>query len=545
MALIRATGIVGSGTLLSRVLGFVRDMVIARVFGAGLATDAFFVAFRIPNFFRRLFAEGSFSLAFVPVFAEYYKQQDTRHMRQLVDAVSGALLAALLVMTAIGVLGAGWFVRLFAPGFLDQAEQFALARDLLRITFPYLFFISLTALAGGILNTMGRFFVPAVTPVLLNVSLITAALLGAPHFTRPITALAWGIFVAGVLQLALQVPVLMRLHVLPRPRWQLNHPGVKKVAVLMVPTLLGSSVAQINLLFDTLLASLLISGSVTWLYYADRLLEFPLGVFGVALGTVILPTLSKRVAEGAVEEQRQTLAWALRWSWLIALPAAVGLGVLAPAILLSLFAYDAFTVADAEYASWALSAYALGLPAFILVKALAPAFYSRQDTKTPVRIAVAAMLLNMVLNVVFITFTAIYLNAGLAGVLSMQLDEGWLSMLAQQPGAHAGLAVASAASAWLNAGLLWRGVKRHGHAPGVSELMPVLWRCLLACLVMGVVLFMLPHAWFPAETDSALWRVGQLVGLIVIGGLCYFGTLFATALPWNSLRSPVIDHAAD
>jgi putative peptidoglycan lipid II flippase len=537
MALIRATGIVGSGTLLSRVLGFVRDMVIARIFGAGDATDAYFVAFRIPNFFRRLFAEGSFSLAFVPVFAEYYRNCGHEELRRLVDAVSGALIAALLVMTVLGMWGAAWFISVFAPGFADNASQFLLAQDLLRITFPYLFFISLTALAGGILNTMGRFFVPAVTPVLLNVSLIAAALLGAPHFDEPIVALAWGIFFAGVAQFALQLPVLWKLKVLPRPNWRWGHSGVKRVAKLMVPTLLGSSVAQINLLFDTLLASLLISGSVTWLYYADRLLEFPLGVFGVALGTVILPTLSKRVAAGEHEAELATLAWALRWSFLIALPASVGLAMLAEPILLALFAYDAFAASDAHFAAWALSAYALGLPAFIVIKALAPSFYARQDTKTPVKIAVMAMALNMVLNVLFITLIAWGLN-GAEWSGSGWSGAGWLALVVQSPGVHAGLALASAGSGWFNAAMLWRGVCKQERAPEISRLLPILWRCLLASGVMALVLAVLPSAWFPVVEMPAWQRVLSLVGLVLCGALSYGAVLLLSRIPLTQLRSP-------
>lgn len=532
MALIRATGIVGSGTLLSRVLGFVRDMVIARIFGAGDATDAYFVAFRIPNFFRRLFAEGSFSLAFVPVFAEYYRNRGHEELRKLVDAVSGALIAALFLMTALGMWGAGWFISIFAPGFADNASQFLLAQDLLRITFPYLFFISLTALAGGILNTMGRFFVPAVTPVLLNVSLIAAALLGAPYFDEPITALAWGIFFAGVAQFALQLPVLWKLKVLPRPNWQWGHAGVKKVAKLMVPTLLGSSVAQINLLFDTLLASLLISGSVTWLYYADRLLEFPLGVFGVALGTVILPTLSKRVAAGEHEAELATLAWALRWSFLIALPAAVGLAMLAEPILLALFTYEAFAASDAHFAAWALSAYALGLPAFIVIKALAPSFYARQDTKTPVKIAVMAMILNMVLNVLFITYIAWRLND------SAWSDSGWLALVMQSPGVHAGLALASAGSGWFNAAMLWRGVSKQGRAPEIQHLLPILWRCLMASAAMATMLYLLPTAWFPTVEMPAWQRVLSLLGLVLCGAASYGVMLLVSRIPLSELRSP-------
>lgn len=533
MALVRATGIVGSGTLMSRALGFVRDMVIARTFDVGGATDAFFVAFRIPNFLRRLFAEGSFSLAFVPVFAEYYQRGDRRALKELLDAVTGALLAALLVVTGLGILGAGIVITIFAPGFVDDPQRFELARDLLRVTFPYLLFISLTALAGGVLNTLGRFFVPAVTPVLLNIALIAAALVWSPCFAEPVTALAWGIFVAGIGQLLLQIPILSRLGVLPRPRWRPGHAGVRRIARLMVPTLIGSSVAQINLLLDTLLASLLISGSVTWLYYADRLLEFPLGVFGVALSTVILPVLSRSYAANDGEGGRRTLAWALRWAALISLPAGVGLGLLAAAILTALFAYGAFTADDARYAAWALSAYAGGLPAFILIKALAPAYYARQDTRAPVRIAIVAMVTNMVLNVIFITVAAGYLQSAWP-----QSGGQWLSMVAATPGVHAALALASAVSGWLNAALLWRGLRRRELIPPPSDWWPVAWRSLLAAFIMALALLLLSQWWWPRAVDPAWLRILALFSLVAAGASVYFVVLWILALPWALLRTP-------
>ncbi|MEE4297528.1 MAG: murein biosynthesis integral membrane protein MurJ, partial [Wenzhouxiangella sp.] len=292
MSLLRSTFNFGAMTLVSRVLGFVRDIVLARSFGANAATDAFFVAFKIPNFLRRLFAEGSFSLAFVPVLAEYREKGDQAALKSLIDATAGVLLSVLLVITAVGMMGAPWVVRVFAPGFADNTEQLALAADMLRVTFPYLLFIALTALAGGILNTLGRFALPALTPALLNISLIVAALGFSSFFAEPVKALAWGVLVAGILQLLVQLPLLARHGVLPRPVAQFSHPGVRRILRLMVPTLFGSSVAQINLLLDVLLASLLISGSLSWLYYADRLMEFPLGLFGVALSTVILPSLA-------------------------------------------------------------------------------------------------------------------------------------------------------------------------------------------------------------------------------------------------------------
>ncbi|HHC71821.1 MAG TPA: murein biosynthesis integral membrane protein MurJ, partial [Thiotrichales bacterium] len=327
--LLRSTAVVSAMTLVSRVLGFVRDMVFARFFGAGEAMDAFFVAFKIPNFMRRLFAEGAFSQAFVPVLSEYRQQRGQEAVKALVDRVAGVLGGVLAMITVVGVVAAPLLILLFAPGFLrESADKFDLAADLLRFTFPYLFFISLTAFAGGILNSYGRFGVPAFTPVLLNLVLIGFALWVAPLFETPVVALALGVLVAGATQLAFQLPFLLRLGLLPRPRWDRAHEGVRKILRLMMPALFGSSVAQINLLLDTLIASFLVSGSVSWLYYSDRLMEFPLGVFGIALSTVILPSLSRRHADGSGEAFSATLDWALRWALLIAVPATVGLAVL-------------------------------------------------------------------------------------------------------------------------------------------------------------------------------------------------------------------------
>ncbi|MFW6340776.1 MAG: murein biosynthesis integral membrane protein MurJ, partial [Wenzhouxiangella sp.] len=365
MSLLRSTVNFGAMTLVSRILGFARDVVLARSFGASAATDAFFVAFKIPNFLRRLFAEGSFSLAFVPVLAEYRERGDRAALKSLIDATAGVLLAVLLVMTALGMAAAPWVVRIFAPGFAGDPAQLALASDMLRVTFPYLLFIALTALAGGILNTLGRFALPALTPALLNISLIVAALAFSSWFDEPVKALAWGVLVAGVLQLGVQLPVLARHGVLPRPRAGFAHPGVRRILRLMLPTLLGSSVAQINLLLDVLIASLLISGSLSWLYYADRLMEFPLGLFGVALSTVILPSLAGLHARKALAEFRATLDWAVLLGVVIGLPAACGLAVLAEAVNITLFHYGAFAMSDVRMAALALMVYCLGLPAFI------------------------------------------------------------------------------------------------------------------------------------------------------------------------------------
>lgn len=493
-------------TFVSRILGFVRDMVIARTFGAGVATDAFFVAFRIPNLLRRLFAEGAFSLAFVPVFADYREHRHAE-LRTLVDRVSGTLALLLLAVTTVGILAAPVLVLIFAPGFTGNASQYQLTTGMLRLTFPYLLFISLTACAGGILNSLGRFAIPALTPALLNLCLIGAALWLAPHLSQPVTALAWGVLIAGIVQLAAQLPFLHRLGMLPRPRWGWHFPGVQQVLRLMLPTLFGSSVAQINLLFDTLLASLLASGSVSWLYYSDRLMEFPLGVFGAALGTVILPNLSRNHAAAAPRVFNRTLDWALRWALLIGLPAAVALAVLAGPLLATLFGYGAFNNTDVIMARRSLIAFAFGLQAFILIKVLAPGFYARQDTRTPVKIGVIAMLANVVLNLLLIL-----------------------------PLAHAGLALSTTLAAYINAGLLFRTLSRAGiykPEPGWTRFLSQL---IAANLLMGGVLAVTAGPLSLWLTAHAGQRVLWLAERIVAGVVVYSLSLLMTGLRPRHLR---------
>ena len=510
--LLKSTAVVGLMTLLSRVLGFVRDVVFARVFGAGAATDAFFVAFRIPNFLRRLFAEGAFSQAFVPVLSEYRSQRGEDEVRELVDRVAGTLGLILLLVTVIGVIAAPVLIMIFAPGFIGDAGKYDPAVAMLRLTFPYLLFISLTAFAGSILNTWGRFAVPAVTPVLLNLSLIAAAIWLSPHMANPVMALAVGVFVAGLTQLLFQLPFLWRIGLLPRPRLRRGHEGVRRIMKLMLPALFGSSVAQINLLFDTLIASFLLTGSVSWLYYSDRLVEFPLGVFGIALATVILPSLSRRHAEDDPMRYSQTLDWALRWVVMIGLPAMLALILLAAPILTSLFQYGEFGARDVRQASLSLMAYALGLPAFILIKVQATGFFARQDTATPVRIGIHAMLANMVMNVVLV-----------APLIWFWSDAP-----------HTGLALATSMSAWLQAWLLNRRLRSAGiYRPGAGWATFVL-RVLLAVVAMGLVIYHL-------DADAATWlgwdvwaRIRHLLALVLAGVLSY--PLFLLMLgirPWR------------
>ena len=384
-------------TFVSRLLGLVREQVIAGVFGANWMTDAFLVAFRIPNFMRRLFAEGSFSTAFVPVLTEIKEKRSHEDLRNLVSRTAGTLGGVLLIVTALGVIGADQLTAIFAPGaMLEQPEKFRLTSNLLRITFPFLMLVSLTALASGVLNSFHRFALPALTPVILNVCMIGAAFWLAPHMAIPITALAWAVLLAGVLQVLFQLPALRKLDLLALPRWGWSHPDVRRILRLMIPTLFGSSVAQVNLLLDTLIASFLIVGSQSWLGYSDRLLEFPLGMFGVALGTVILPSLSRHHVNTDRAGFSRALDWGLRTTLLISIPAMIGLVLLAKPIVATLFLHGKFTAHDVDMVGMSLAALSFGLPAFALVKVLAPAFYARQDTRTPVKAGVAAMIANMV-----------------------------------------------------------------------------------------------------------------------------------------------------
>ncbi len=491
-ALFKSTSVVSGMTFISRILGFARDVVFAKYFGVGAGTDAFFVAFRIPNLMRRLFAEGAFSQAFVPVFAEYQTQRPEADLKELVDRVAGTLGAILVLVTAVGVLTAPWLIYAFAPGFTHEPDKYQLTVEMLRITFPYLLFISLTAFAGGILNTCGRFAVPALTPVLLNISLIVAAVWVAPHLERPVLALAWGVFVAGLAQLLFQIPYLRQLRLLPRPRWGWGFPGVRRILKLMLPTLFGSSVAQVNILLNTLLASFLVTGSVSWLYYSDRLVEFPLGVFGVALGTVILPSLSQRHAAKSQTAFSNTLDWALRWALLIGTPASVALVILSGPLLSTLFQHGAFTDHDVIMARKSLIPYALGLLAFMLVKVLTPGFYARQDTRTPVRIGLISVAANMLLSLTLIL-----------------------------PLAHAGLALAGSLASYVNAGLLYATLRREGvyrAAPGWGG---ILLRMGLANLLMGLVLWQGAgelQDWLSASSGERLLHLSWLVAL----GFCVY-----------------------
>ena len=486
-------------TLLSRVLGLARDIVIARFYSAGIEADAFFVAFKIPNFMRRLFAEGAFSLAFVPVLTEYKNNKTRDETRQLINQVAGTLGLVLLLIVGVGVIASPVFVYVFAAGFIDQPEKFELTADMLRLTFPYILLISMTALAGGILNSWKQFAVPAFTPVLLNLSLIGCAIWLSPQLDVPVYALAWGVLLAGVMQMLFQLPFLYKLGLLPRPVWGWNQPGVQKVLKIMLPALFGSSVAQINLLFDTFIASFLVSGSVAWLYYSDRLLEFPLGVFGIALATVVLPNLSESHVSRGKEHFNRTLNWAVQLALLIALPAAMGLLFLSQPILSTLFQYGAFVESDTLMAGLSLMAYSFGLPAFILIKILANAFYARQDSKTPVRIGIIAMLVNMLLNVILVLYFMNYTDIP----------------------AHVGLALATSCSAYCNAALLLFTLHKQNYLSLPRSFLSVVLKILLASAGMSLMLFLL-------VADTPLWsawdwfrRILELIKLILPAILCY------------------------
>jgi putative peptidoglycan lipid II flippase len=507
--LLRSSGVVGVMTLFSRVLGLVRDVVIASYFGASGSADAFFIAFKIPNFMRRLFAEGAFSQAFVPVLSEYRERRDHAAVQQLVDRVAGTLGLILLMVTIVAVLAAPVLTAVFAPGFYTgNSAKFELASEMLRITFPYLLLISLTAFSGAILNTYGRFAIPAFTPVLLNICLIGSAVFLSPMFDEPIVALAWGVLMAGTVQLVFQLPFLAHLKLLPKPVFGWQDEGVQRILKLMLPALFGVSVAQINLLLDTVLASFLQTGSVSWLYYSDRLTELPLGVFGIAISTVILPSLARKHASGSAKEFAHTLDWAVRMILLIGLPASLALILLAEPLIITLFKYGELTARDVAMSAMSLQAYACGLLAFMLIKVLAPGYFSRQDMKTPVKIAVQAMLANMILNLLLI----------------------WNFQ-------HVGLAMATALSAFLNAGMLLRGLIKEGvfvWQPGWILLLIRLFLALFALLAVIVWLSPAADIWMAGD----VWmRVRQMLLVVVGGGAAYVGVLLLAGLRLGHIRA--------
>jgi len=519
-----------SMTMISRVLGLVRDQAISITFGANATTDAFWVAFRVPNFLRRLFAEGSFATAFVPVFTEVKETRPHADLRELMARVSGTLGGVLLVLTALGLIFTPQIAWLFADADAADPVKYGLLVDLLRLTFPFLLFVSLTALAGGALNSFQKFAMPALTPVILNLCMIAGALWLAPRLEVPILALGWAVLAAGVLQLLFQLPSLKGIDLLTLPRWGWNHPDVRKVLTLMVPTLFGSSVAQINLMLDTVIAARLSDGSQSWLSLADRFLELPLGVFGVALGTVILPALARHHVKTDGEGFSNALDWGLRMTLLIAVPAMLGLLLLAQPLIATLFQYREFTDFDTRMTALSVYGLSFGLPAFALLKVVLPAFYSRQDTKTPVRAGVAALVANMVFN--FILLAVLY-QAMVPEALKAQ---GVMAALAAQPGLHLALGIASALSSYLNLALLWYWLGKTGvyrRRPGWGG---YVLRLVLACMAMSAVLLALLH-WLPGFGGMDKWqRIGGLALLVGGGGLTYLLAMLAMGFRPRDLR---------
>jgi len=497
MSLLRALAAISSLTFVSRVLGYARDFFIARLFGASLATDAFFVAFKIPNLLRRLFAEGAFSQAFVPILAEQ-KNRNPAEVRDLIDRVATLLSISLVIAAALGMAAAPLIVYVTAPGFAAEPGKFALTVELLRITFPYIIFISLVSLSAGILNTWNRFSIPALTPALLNVAFIVGAVFFADSFDPPVLVLAWAVFAGGLLQLGLQIPVLARLGLLPRWRLDLRHPGVRRILFLIVPAAFGVSVSQVSQLINQVFASFLVTGSVSWLYYADRLMEFPAGMLGVAVGTILLPSLSRYHAGGAREEYSRLLDWGLRVTLVLALPAAAALAVLAIPLIATLFHYGRFGVEDAWMTRQALVAYSVGLVGMILVKILAPGFYARQNVVTPVRIGIATLVATQVMNLAFIG-----------------------------PLRHAGLALAIALGACLNAGLLYRFLRAQQIYSPLAGWGAFALKIAVAVALMAAALHFAmgaPEWWLAAAWQA---KLAALVALVVLGAAVYAGCLFA------------------
>lgn len=498
--LLKSGMIVSAMTLISRVLGLVRDIVIANLMGAGAAADLFFFANKIPNFLRRLFAEGAFAQAFVPVLTEYEKTKSRNEVTQLISAVSGTLGTIVTVITILGVLGSsvitalfgfGWFLEWFNGG--AEAYKFELASDMLKITFPYLWFITFTALSGAILNTLGKFAVAAFTPVFLNIAIISCALFLSPQLAQPEFGLAIGVLLGGAIQFFFQIPFMAKEGMLVKPKWDWHHEGVVKIRTLMIPALFGVSVSQINLLLDTFIASFLQTGSISWLYYSDRLLEFPLGLFGIAIATVILPSLSSSHVSKSSDHFAKTIDWGMRMVCLLGFPAMLGLIVLAEPMLRVLFMRGEFDMQDVSMASMSLFAYGSGLLSFMMVKVLAPGYYARQDTRTPVKFGIIAMVSNMVLNFIFAI-----------------------------PFGYVGLAIATSLSATLNASMLWFGLYKQGVYQKQNETISVLIRIVISGLVMATAMLYLNPTLQEWATFSLFESAYKLFSLIALGVTSYF-----------------------
>ncbi|MGL4476048.1 MAG: murein biosynthesis integral membrane protein MurJ [Shewanella sp.] len=510
--LMRSGAIVSAMTFISRILGLVRDMVVANLMGAGSSADVFFFANKIPNFLRRLFAEGAFAQAFVPVLTEYQEKNTPAETKELIGKVCGTLGVLVTGVTLVGVIASPVLTALFGGGWFwawlnnePDGAKFELASLMLKITFPYLWCITFTALAGAILNTRGRFAVSAFTPVFLNIAIISAAMWISPSMAKPEIGLAIGVFLGGVIQLLFQIPFLWREDALVRPSWGWHHPGVVKIRTLMIPALFGVSVSQVNLLLDTFIASFMMTGSISWLYYADRLLEFPLGIFGIAIATVILPALSRRHVNDNGEGFKATMDWGVRAILLLGMPAMIGLILLAKPMLIVLFMRGEFDITDVNMASYALVAYGSGLLSFMMIKVLAPGYYSRQDTRTPVRFGIIAMVSNMVFNIVLAI-----------------------------PFGYVGLAIATSMSALLNAGMLYWGLHRQGVYQATRKTVWFFVKTLVATLAMaGTLLYVMPE-----QGQWLDWHIGkrtlELVKLIGLGAGVYLLIMIICGVkPWK------------
>jgi putative peptidoglycan lipid II flippase len=496
MNLLKSLAAVSSITMVSRVLGFVRDTIVARIFGAGMATDAFFIAFKLPNLLRRIFAEGAFSQAFVPILAEYKSQQGEEATRTFIAYVAGLLTLALSIVTVAGMLAAPWVIWATAPGFADTPEKFALTTDLLRVTFPYILLISLSSFVGAVLNTYNRFSVPAFTPTLLNIAMIVFALFLTPYFDPPVMALGWAVLAGGLAQLLYQLPHLKKIGMLVLPRLGFRDTGAVRVMKQMLPAILGVSVSQISLIINTIFASFLVAGSVSWMYYADRLMELPSGVLGVALGTILLPTLAKTYANKDRHEYSRILDWGLRLCFVLVLPCALALAILAEPLTVALFQYGKFSAFDAAMTQRALIAYSIGLLGIILIKVLAPGFYAQQNIRTPVKIAVVTLIATQLFNLAFISHLQ-----------------------------HAGLALAISLGACLNAGLLYwklRAQNLFEPQPGWGKF---LFKLVVAVLAMSAALLALMHFMPPWAEGQMLERFLRLGLLVLTGVVVYFGML--------------------
>ncbi len=509
MTLFRAFATVGGYTMLSRMLGFVRDILIAGILGAGAGADAFFVAFKLPNFFRRLFAEGAFNAGFVPLFSDLLSKKGAEEARAFAEQSLSVLLLTLLIFVTLAQISMPWLMQILAPGFTDDPVRFDLAVAFTRITFPYLLFVSLVSLFGGVLNSLQRFAAVAATPILLNICLITAITLAAPLMSSPGLALAWGVAVAGVVQLIWLSIACHKAGMglrLPRPRLT---PKVRELLTLMLPAALGAGVVQVNLVIDIILASLLPQGSISFLFYADRLNQLPIGVVGVAAGTAILPLLSRLVAENDQAGAHAALNRAIELTLFLALPAALAFLLVADELIVTLFQRGHFSPGDAQATAFALTAYAVGLPAYVLVKVLGPAFFARRDTRTPVLVGIVSVVVNVILNLILMRYLA-----------------------------HAGLALATAIAAWVNVMLLWWILCRRGDLVGDSRLIKRIVRAMGAALVMALLLWWLKGLLASQFAGGEGQRVLALIILVIAGMAAYAGAaVLLQAVRWDEIKA--------